>query len=294
MLVSAMAFGQTVASPAPAAPPSSKDIAKLPKTIAVKIPAAAYEITLVLVPGDAAKNIKPLYMGTTELTWQAFDPYLYRLDEGGTNEALPANADTTTRPSKPYLPPDRGFGHDNYAAITMSFKNARSYCAWLTKHDAKAGLRRTFRLPTDAEWAHAATAGKPASSVDAQAADSIGWFATTADGKTHPVASKKPNEWGLYDMFGNAAEWVVTRDAKGAEKGGLKGGSYQDAPEGVDAAKTVPSNPDWNGSDPQIPKSAWWLADGPFVGFRIVCDIPETPPSTISPSDPKPAKSNNQ
>lgn len=269
---------------ATAAPPAEKSAPKsvapasageLPNKISVKIPAAAYEVTLTLVPGDASKGIKPFYMGTTELTWQAFDPYLYRLDEGGTNDALPANADTTTRPSKPYLPPDRGFGHDGYAAITMSFKNAKTYCAWLTKHDATSGNKRTFRLPTDAEWLHAATAGKPANTLDSKHADELGWFASTADGKTHPVASKKPNAWGLYDMFGNTAEWVVVRDEKGNEKGGLKGGSYLDEAQAIDPSKTVPSSPDWNASDPQIPKSPWWLADGPFVGFRIVCDVPE-------------------
>jgi len=277
------AFAQ--AAVAPATPASSAGQKELPATISVKIPAAAYEVTLTLIPGDAAKGIKPFYLGTTELTWQAFDPYLYRLDEGGTNDAMPANADTTTRPSKPYLPPDRGFGHDGYAAITMSFKNAKSYCAWLNKHDAATGQNRTFRLPTEAEWLHAASEGQPAKPLDPAAAEQIGWFASNADGKTHPVATKKPNRWGLYDMFGNAAEWVVMRDAKGNEKGGLKGGSYLDEPAQVDPNKTVPSNPDWNASDPQIPKSPWWLADGPFIGFRIVCEIPQSEPA--APQQPR-------
>lgn len=276
---------QAPAAVVPGATPDGKgvDEKSLPKTMTVKIPAAAYQVTLTLIPGDATKGIKPFYLGTTELTWQAFDPYLYRLDEGGTNDALPANADTTTRPSKPYLPPDRGFGHDGYAAITMSFKNARAYCAWLSKHDTKTG-GRNFRLPTEAEWVHAALAGD-STPPDAKVLAEMGWFAPHADGKTHTVGSKKPNAWGLFDMYGNAAEWVVFVDEKGKERGGVKGGSYVDDVATAEVLKTVPNNPDWNGSDPQIPKSPWWLADGPFVSFRIACDVP----ADAGKPEPKPA-----
>ncbi len=283
------AMGQPATDQMPAPAGSKQADGKPAHTIFVKIPAAAYEVTMTLIPGDAAKGIKPFYLATTELTWQAFDPYLYRLDEGGTNDALPANADTKTRPSKPYLPPDRGFGHDGYAAITMSFKNAKSYCDWLTKHDAKTGGKRSFRLPSDQEWAHAAKAGSE-QPIDAKVADSMGWFVTTADGKTHPVATKKPNAWGLYDMMGNAAEWVVFRDAAGNEKGGLMGGSYLDEPGSAELLKPTPNNPDWNGSDPQVPKSPWWLADGPFVGFRIVCDVPQEAEKPAAKPEPEQGK----
>ena len=62
--------------------------------------------------------------------------------------------DAISRPSKPYLPPDRGFGHDGYAAISLSHKNATEFCVWLS---ARTG--RKYRLPTVVEWAHAAMAG---------------------------------------------------------------------------------------------------------------------------------------
>jgi hypothetical protein len=34
--------------------------------------------------------------------------------------------------------------------------------------------------------------------------------------------------------------------------------------------KPVPETPEWNDSDPQFPKSVWWLVDGPFIGMRVV------------------------
>jgi formylglycine-generating enzyme required for sulfatase activity len=37
----------------------------------------------------------------------------------------------------------------------------------------------------------------------------MAWYKKNSDGKLHPVGQKKPNAWGLYDMYGNAQEWVM-------------------------------------------------------------------------------------
>jgi hypothetical protein len=50
----------------------------------------------------------------------------------------------------------------------------------------------------------------------------------------------------------------------------LKGGTYQDAAAELRASSRLKSNTDWNRRDPQIPRSRWWNADAPFIGFRVV------------------------
>jgi len=223
---------------------------------------AAFGIRLRLVPGSSDGTIKPFYISKTEVTWEAADAYIYKVDEE-IGMPPPGGVDAVTRPSKPYLPPDRGFGHDGYAAITMSFHNAQQFCNWLSRHSGKK-----FRLPTEQEWQHAATAGGTV--MDASPLADHAWFADNSNGSPHPVGQKLANALGLHDMLGNVQEWCVSTQTPGI--GVTRGGSYRDGPDKVNATHSEPSNRAWNASDPQIPKSKWWLADGPFVGFRIVCE----------------------
>ena len=247
-----------------------------------EISTAAYKIEMLLVPGSADGKVKPFFISKTELTWEAFDVYIYRLDEEA-GKAPPGAPDAVTRPSKPYLPPDRGFGHEGFAAISMSHKNATEFCKWLTAHSAGTG--RTYRLPTEAEWEHAARAGDAKSSdkptgaavAEGSSLNDCAWSAANAADAPHAVAKKKPSALGLYDMLGNVAEWVDGKDGKPA----VKGGSFRDAADKLTVAARTPSDPAWNRSDPQVPKSKWWLADAPFIGFRIVCDVQ---PSTDKPA----------
>lgn len=239
--------------------------ASLPPSIWQEVPGAAYRFELRLVPGSADGAVKPFYIATTELTWEAADAYIYRMDEEK-GQTPPGGPDAVTRPSKPYLPPDRGFGHEGFAAITMSFQNAQQFCAWLTTHESTKSKRK-FRLPTEAEWQHAASGGKPQFQPENLA--DVAWFADNSNGAPQRVATKQPNAWGLHDMLGNVQEWCLAPDGTGV----TRGGSYRDGPDKVNTSHREPNNRAWNASDPQIPKSKWWLADGPFVGFRVVCEV---------------------
>ncbi len=64
-----------------------------------------------------------------------------------------------------------------------------------------------YRLPTEAEWEFAAKSGQLLFYSGSNDADKVGWFKDNAEGKIHPVKSKEPNAFGLFDMTGNVAEW---------------------------------------------------------------------------------------
>ncbi len=63
-----------------------------------------------------------------------------------------------------------------------------------------------YRLPTEAEWEYAARAGDQGMRPDE--VEDYAWFIINSDDITHPVGTRKPNAFGLYDMMGNVWEWV--------------------------------------------------------------------------------------
>jgi len=67
---------------------------------------------------------------------------------------------------------------------------------------------KNYRLPTEAEWEYAARAGTTGDYGGTGVIGEMGWTVDNSGGKTHFVAHKLPNAWGLYDMHGNVREWV--------------------------------------------------------------------------------------
>ncbi|QDU52936.1 protein kinase domain-containing protein [Gimesia panareensis] len=86
-----------------------------------------------------------------------------------------------------------------------------------------------FRLPTEAEWEYACRAGSSAlwSFGDNEAElGKYAWYADNSEENIHPVATREKNEWGLYDMHGNALEWVWdSTEIQGRQLRGSRGGN---------------------------------------------------------------------
>ena len=216
--------------------------------------------TVTLATGETVE-VGPLWVQKTETTWDEFDVYALGLDLKTEEDRL---NDMVIRPSKPYGAPDRGFGHTGYAAISMSMGVALEYAAWLSH---KTG--DNYRIPTVAEWQYACMAGREVDpGTDKEGLEERAWFWDNAFDKTHPVGSLEPNPFGLHDMLGNAMEWCVMEEGVPT----ACGGSYNDKAEAVSCAALAYQTPRWQETDPQIPKSLFWLTDAPFVGFRVVRD----------------------
>ena len=151
---------------------------------------------------------------------------------------------------------------DRHPVDNVTWSDARAFIVKLNAMESGA----RYRLPTEFEWEYAARAG----AGEEPSWDEIrasAWEQDVDLGTTHPVGSKKPNAWGLYDTLGNTWEWVgdfynekLFADPfppKAGRTHVLKGGSF------VSDVK----NATWS-------THAGGPGSGFDVGFRIVREIP--------------------
>ena len=119
-----------------------------------------------------------------------------------------AAADAVTRPTKPYTDMTFDMGHDGFPAICMTQLAAKMYCKWLS---AKTG--HYYRLPTEAEWEYACRAGTTTRLLLRRRSGEAGRVRAgttrTRTKSTTRSARRSRIPWGLYDMHGNVAEWVL-------------------------------------------------------------------------------------
>lgn len=247
-------------------------------------------------------EISPYWIARCEVTWAEYRQYMAlcnvfeKFDDRNMRLVTDENrVDAITAPSKIYDPSFTFMSGDapNLPAVSMSQFAAKQYTKWLSLVSDKF-----YRLPSEAEWEHACRAGTKtlfSFGDDADAIDDYAWHEDNSDWETQPVAQKKPNPWGLYDMHGNVCEWVL--DAYDEEGFGLltsvespqnepavnwptklfprvlRGGSVLSLPEGCQSSVRRGSDDNALRSyDPNTPKSPWWFAseESQDIGFRIV------------------------
>jgi formylglycine-generating enzyme required for sulfatase activity len=103
--------------------------------------------------------------------------------------------------------PSRFTGDPNRPVEQVSWEDVQEFIGRL---NAREG-RTLYRLPTEAEWEYAARAGSTTAYCfgdDSRRLGEYAWYDENAGGQTHPVGTRQPNAWGLYDMHGNVWEWV--------------------------------------------------------------------------------------
>jgi len=252
----------------------------------VAIPDSTVKFDLVHIAGGKAKigdappsdvDLKPFWIGAREVTWDEYSLY-YEARKA-------ARLDGVTRPSQPdVIDPKEPFPNGEaqggtHPAISIGWFGAVGYCEWLTR---KTGLK--YRLPTEAEWEVAARAG----SADAAPAplEDFAWFEGNSGKNSHEVGQKKPNAWGLYDVFGNAWENCLEPFAPPAQGPAVRGGGWNTFAKDVRASKRQAVPDDWAERDPKRPLRLWWLTDGNFVGFRVV----RVPDASVQAFEPLAAK----
>jgi len=106
--------------------------------------------------------------------------------------------------------------YNDYPVVGVTWEQANAFCAWRTDYllrglGPEARYVQRYRLPTEAEWEYAARGGNKSQGYKYSGSNNIGdiaWYSDNSSRETtHLVATKAPNELGIYDMSGNVMEW---------------------------------------------------------------------------------------
>jgi WD40 repeat protein/formylglycine-generating enzyme required for sulfatase activity len=164
----------------------------------------------------------------------------------------------------------------------VSWDDANEFCRRLSERPEEKAAGRRYRLPTSAEWEYACRAGSTgeyAFNGEGPLAPRFGWLSNSSSGMTHPVGQKNPNAWGLSDMLGNVWEWCADwYDAQ----------YYQQSPRRDPQGPPAGSARVVRGAGFDSPcghaRSAHFRRNVPTlrnrsIGFRVVCEVIEAPPT---------------
>lgn len=183
------------------------------------------------------------------------------------------------------LPEDMGWGRGERPVVNISWDDALAYTKWLSKTTGKH-----FRLPSAQEWEFSARGNTTSSywwgnnAADAQERANCRQgckplWSRLFNNKTQPVGSFPPNDFGLHDTAGNAAEWISDCADKPSTnacvKRAVRGGSF---------ASNVSAIAAYSEQALSASKSR------KTIGFRIVQEIPKQQLNTVPNSDSKPRR----
>ena len=217
----------------------------------------------------------PYYMGVTEVTVEQFRLFVeqtgYLTDAQKQGRAYVAGESDwhfellLDWRNPGYLQTDRE------PVVCLGWYDAVAFCRWTS---AKTG--HSIRLPSEAEWEYACRAGTTGD--HAGSLGEMGWYAWNSAGRTHPVARKKPNAWGLYDMHGNAWEWVQDMYHRDGPEAPTDGSAWRVAPEvnprGITRGGSV-YNPAWLCRSYIRMQTPLGHVVHYNNGLRLVCDMSE-------------------
>ena len=228
----------------------------------VAIPGTPLSFDQVPIPAVPGK-IAAYKIGAREVTWAEFNAYFESKD-------MAAGVDAVTRPTRAiaYFGQVGIPGHflDATRPLTnVRWHSAVGYCDWLSK---KTGAY--YRLPTEAEWEHAARAGDQAAAP--AGLDAVAWHKGNSESRTHDAGEKQPNAFGLRDALGNVWEYCLEFE-KGSEFAPVtRGGCWSTPPAEMTYASRHDIPLGWFEEDPNRPRSVWWMTTkDASQGFRVVC-----------------------
>jgi len=172
-------------------------------------------------------------------------------------------------------PPSSGKCGDNCPVSNVSWDDAKEF---IKRLNAMEGTDK-YRLPIDAEWEYACRAGTTAEYSFGDDASNLGkyaWYGDNSKKSVHPVATKKPNAWGLYDMHGNVWEWVEDDYHRGYEGAPADGRAWVDNPRRtyrVVRGKAFDDDAHWYTSSVRGNQ----LPTRPSAGFRVAKSVGNGP-----------------
>ena len=177
----------------------------------------AFEPEMVAIPGQDYE------MGKTHVTVEQFAAFVNDAGYDAGNSCWTfESSGVGERSGRNWRNPGFSQG-DQHPVVCINWNDAQAYLEWLSRKTGK-----TYRLPAENEWKTACDGGKDHQYCGGDDLGRLGWYSGNSGNKTHPVGQKRANGYGLYDMSGNAWQWMQECWEGDCSKRVLRGGSWDD------------------------------------------------------------------